>query len=121
MKYLVLRRFWSYGKLLEKGSVVDESEIRSPNLRRSEGKITPAVSSLEVPEEFGAEDTGSQVLLGDDDIPPAGSAEGAEDGAGSAGENTGDETGGENKENAGDEAGEPEQPKTLFNLFGKKD
>lgn len=112
MKYLVLRRFWSYGKLLEKGSVVDESEIRSPNLRRSEGKITPAVSSLEVPEEFGAEDTGSQVLLGDDNIPPAGSAEGAEDGARSAGEN---------KENAGDEAGEHEQPKTLFNLFGKKD
>lgn len=112
MKYLVLRRFWSYGKLLEKGSVVDESEIRSPNLRRSEGKITPAVSSLEVPEGFGAEDTGSQVLLGDDDIPPAGSAEGAEDGAGSTGEA---------KENTGDEAGEPEQPKTLFNLFGKKD
>lgn len=112
MKYLVLRRFWSYGKLLEKGSIVDESEIRSPNLRRSEGKITPAVSSLEVPEEFGAEDTGSQVLLGDDDTSTEGADEGTAEDAGTAGEA---------KENTGDEAGEPEQPKTLFNLFGKKD
>lgn len=112
MKYLVLRRFWSYGKLLEKGRVVDESEIRSPNLRRSEGKITPAVSSLEVPEEFGAEDTGSQVLLGNDDTPPVGTDEGASEDAGTAGEG---------KENTSDETGETEQPKTLFNLFGKKD
>lgn len=68
MKYLVLRRFWSYGKVLEKGTVVDESEIRSPGLRRAEGKIVEAVSSQQVPEEFGAEDTDSQANVESEDI-----------------------------------------------------
>ena len=49
MEYLVLRRFSSYGRLLIKGTVVDESEIRSPRLRMAEGKIVPAVSSSTVP------------------------------------------------------------------------
>ena len=51
MKYLVLHQFRSFGKTLRKGQVVDESEIRTPSLRMSEGKITPAVSSSTVPEE----------------------------------------------------------------------
>lgn len=51
MKYLVLHQFRTFGKTLHKGQVVDESEIRSPTLRMSEGKITPAVSSSTVPEE----------------------------------------------------------------------
>ena len=51
MKYLVLHQFRTFGKTLHKGQIVDESEIRSPSLRRSEGKITPAVSSSTVPEE----------------------------------------------------------------------
>lgn len=50
MKYLVLHNFWSYGRYLRKGEVVDEAEIRSPRLRRSEGKILPAVSSKTAPE-----------------------------------------------------------------------
>ena len=112
MKYLVLRRFWSYGKLLEKGTVVDESEIRSPNLRRSEGKITPAVSSLEVPAEFGAEDTGSQVLLEEDNDT---SAEVAEDVTENAAE-----TVSEGKEVTSDEAGEETKQPKLFKLAGKK-
>lgn len=53
MKYLVLRQFISYGRLLIKGTVVDESEIRSPHLRMAEGKIVPAVSSSTVPAEPG--------------------------------------------------------------------
>lgn len=53
MKYLVLTRFRSYGKQFEKGMVVDESEVRSPLLRMSEGKIVPAVSSSTVPAEPG--------------------------------------------------------------------
>lgn len=56
MKYLILRSFRSYGKYLERGTTVDESEIRSPILRCSEGKITPAVSSFTVPKEFGSDD-----------------------------------------------------------------
>lgn len=51
MKYLVLHQFRTFGKTLHKGQIVDESEIRSPSLRMSEGKITPAVSSSTVPEE----------------------------------------------------------------------
>lgn len=51
MKYLVLHTFRSFGKMLHKGDVVDESEIRTPSLRRSEGKIIPAVSSSTVPAE----------------------------------------------------------------------
>ena len=51
MKYLVLRSFRSFGVTLHKGEVVDEAAIRSPRLRRSEGKIIPAVSSLTAPEE----------------------------------------------------------------------
>lgn len=49
MKYLVLHQFRSFGKTLHKGDVVDESEIRTPTLRRAEGKIIPAVSSSKVP------------------------------------------------------------------------
>ena len=45
------------GVLHMKGSVIDESEIRSPRLRQSEGKIIPVVSSLEVPEEIVTEET----------------------------------------------------------------
>ena len=56
MKYLVLRRFRSYGIQFEKGQIVDAEQIRSPHLRQSEGKIIPAVSSFTVPEEFGSED-----------------------------------------------------------------
>ena len=51
MKYLVLRSFRSFGVTLHKGEVVDEAAIRSPRLRRSEGKIIPAVSSSTAPEE----------------------------------------------------------------------
>ena len=51
MKYLVLHQFRTFGKTLHKGQIVDESEIRSPSLRVSEGKITPAVSSSTVPAE----------------------------------------------------------------------
>ena len=51
MKYLVLHQFRTFGKTLYKGQVVDESEIRSPSLRMSEGKIVPAVSSSTVPAE----------------------------------------------------------------------
>lgn len=43
MKYLVMHSFRSYGRTLHKGEVVDESAIRSPRLRRSEGNIIPAV------------------------------------------------------------------------------
>lgn len=56
MQYLVLHTFRSFGKTLKKGDVVDESEIRTPSLRRAEGKIIPAVSSSTVPaEETAAE------------------------------------------------------------------
>lgn len=51
MKYLVLHSFRSFGVMLHKGEVVDEAAIRSPRLRRSEGKIIPAVSSSTAPEE----------------------------------------------------------------------
>lgn len=51
MKYLILRSFRSYGVTLHKGEVVDEAQIRSPRLRRSEGKIIPAVSSSAASEE----------------------------------------------------------------------
>lgn len=51
MQYLVLKSFTSFGINHEKGTVVDESKIRSPLLRMSEGKITPAVSSSTVPAE----------------------------------------------------------------------
>ncbi len=51
MQYLVLRRFRSIGKTLNKGDAVDETMIRSPRLRQSEGKIIPAVPSFYVPEE----------------------------------------------------------------------
>jgi len=53
MQYLVLRPFTSYGVFYKKGDIVDESMIRSPYLRKSEGKIVPAVSSARVPEEVG--------------------------------------------------------------------
>lgn len=51
MKYLVLHSFRSFGVMLHKGEVVDEAAIRSPRLRRSEGKIIPAVSSSTAPGE----------------------------------------------------------------------
>lgn len=51
MKYLVLRGFWSFGKWLTKGTYADESEIRSPRLRVSEGKIVTAVPSSNTPAE----------------------------------------------------------------------
>ncbi len=53
MKYLVLHSFTSYGRLLRKGEVVDEAEIRSPRLRISESKIIPAVSSSPEPVDAG--------------------------------------------------------------------
>lgn len=68
--YLVLRPFRTFGKLLMKGDVVPETEIRSPRLRMSEGKIIPAVSSSMVPEEFGADEPNSQVPPGENDIEP---------------------------------------------------
>ena len=52
MKYLVLRRFTSYGVVLHKGDVVDESQIRSPRLRVSEGKIVAVKAVADVPEEI---------------------------------------------------------------------
>lgn len=68
MKYLVLHRFRSYGKTFSKGDVVDESEIRSPYLRMTEGKITPAVFSQTVPPEYGVPTSPSQgVSEGNDD------------------------------------------------------
>lgn len=51
MTYLVVIPFRSFGKTLKRGQLVDESEIRSPRIRYSEGKIVPAVSSSEIPEE----------------------------------------------------------------------
>lgn len=87
MKYLVLRRFRSYGKQFEKGMVVDESEIRSPLLRMSEGKIVPAVSSSTVPAEPGDDeisepasaDTVEDADTSSEDIPPAEEGEPPED------------------------------------------
>lgn len=61
MKYLVLHSFRSFGVTLHKGEVVDEVAIRSPRLRRSEGKIIPAVSSSPVPEEVDVAAQPSQV------------------------------------------------------------
>lgn len=43
MEYLVLHSFRCYGRTLRKGEVVDESAIRSPRLRLSEGKIIQAI------------------------------------------------------------------------------
>lgn len=60
MQYLILENFLSFGKRLLKGTVVDAENIRSPRLRESEGKLVPAVSSSEVPVEFGAEDPAPQ-------------------------------------------------------------
>lgn len=51
MKYLVLRGFRSFGKWHEKGDYVDETEIRSPRLRITEGKIIQAVPSSNIPAE----------------------------------------------------------------------
>jgi hypothetical protein len=51
MKYLVLRTFRSFGKQLTRGTLIDETEVRSPRIRISEGKITPAVSSSDIPDE----------------------------------------------------------------------
>lgn len=69
MKYLVLQTFRSYGNEHQKGSVVDESEIRSPMLRVSEGKITPAVSSFTAPPVLDTEnvDTGERASEESDD------------------------------------------------------
>ena len=64
MEYLILQRFRSFGKTLEKGSVVVDSEIRSPRLQQSEGKIIPAVSSFEVPVESVSEVQAPQVSKG---------------------------------------------------------
>lgn len=65
MQYLILRSFRSYDKYLEKGTVVDEKEIRSPRLRRSEGKIIPAVPSFNVPVSDDVPQSHSQDILGD--------------------------------------------------------
>ena len=59
MKYLVLHSFRSFGVMLHKGEVVDEAAIRSPRLRRSEGKIIPAVSSSTAPEEVAVTNEGA--------------------------------------------------------------
>lgn len=67
MKYLVIQRFRSFGKTLTKGSVVDSSEIRSPYIRISEGKIVPAVSSLKVPVEFESEASALQATSRNED------------------------------------------------------
>lgn len=67
MKYLALRSFYSFGKLISKGTIVDESAIRSPLLRISDGKITPAVPSSNIPAEEVVKIT-SQVLLEDNHI-----------------------------------------------------
>lgn len=45
MEYLVLRPFRSFGVHFAKGSIVDASQVRTPRLKMSEGKIIPAVSS----------------------------------------------------------------------------
>jgi hypothetical protein len=73
MKYLVLQNFRSYGKEHLKGDVVDESEIRSPLLRISEGKITPAVSSFTAPPVPDTEnvDTGERTPEGTENTPVA--------------------------------------------------
>lgn len=63
MKYLVLHSFRSFGVMLHKGEVVDEAAIRSPRLRRSEGKIIPAVSSSTAPEEAVVAAQPSQVAV----------------------------------------------------------
>ncbi len=67
MNYLVLRSFYSFGKLLSKGTIVDESAIRSPLLRVSDGKIVPAVPSSNIPVEDATTAT-PQVLLEDKHI-----------------------------------------------------
>ena len=78
MKYLVLKSFISFGKHLQKGDTVDASEIRSPTLRQSEGKIIPAVPSFEVPEEKVTEQAppqdiseGAAYIDGESDAKPA--------------------------------------------------
>ena len=69
MEYLVLQNFRSYGKEHLKGTVVNESEIRSPLLRVSEGKVTPAVSSFTAPPVPDTEnvDTGERTSEGTED------------------------------------------------------
>ena len=71
MKYLVLHSFRSFGVMLHKGEVVDEAAIRSPRLRRSEGKIIPAVSSSTAPEEavVAAQPSQDAVANEGDDMP----------------------------------------------------
>lgn len=69
MQYLVLRRFRTMGVWLMKGSVVDESVIKSPRIRQSEGKIIPAVSSLEVPKEMETEESISDGASSDIKLP----------------------------------------------------
>ena len=64
MEYLVLRRFWSYGKLHKKGTIVQASEIRHPRLKMAEGTIVPAVSSSIVPQEPGDEEIQPQASEG---------------------------------------------------------
>lgn len=71
MKYLILRSFRSYGVTLHKGEVVDEAQIRSPRLRRSEGKIIPAVSSSAASEEkVVAAPTPAGAATSEDSTPP---------------------------------------------------
>lgn len=48
MKYLVMHPFTSYGVFFHRNEVIDESVIRSPRLRQSEGKILPIVPEQEV-------------------------------------------------------------------------
>lgn len=68
MKYLVLRRFRTYGKLLYKGDIVDESQLRSPRLFLAEGRIVPAVSSSIVPDEGLNNETPLKELKKEDKI-----------------------------------------------------
>ena len=40
-KYLVMHKFRSFGKTFLRGQIVEETELRSPRLRVSEGKAVP--------------------------------------------------------------------------------
>lgn len=70
-KYLVLHSFNSFGKRHLRGDVVLATDIRSPGLRQSEGKIILAVPSTEVPaEEVLVSAKAPSRVLSEDEIQP---------------------------------------------------
>jgi len=51
MTYLVIHQFHSIDKVLKRGQIVDESQLRSPRLRVSEGKVVPVEEVVTVEED----------------------------------------------------------------------